>query len=259
MNDDEKMNEWIELYNAGKLEEPDYSRFVHLMNTDPAVKVYVNMDKTINQMLEYGEMFDLLEKVQKARHSTEKPVNRFRVLMIAASLLVFLASGWALLFRKGGEHIKDRLSKVMALPSTAPPIGLGINLFKRVEPEKRITFSEYRRGMVDLMVMERFQPFAPYEVLVGGVMRSGRIKLLTPKIRTSVPYTTDITFSWETFGEWFPVMLEVTDNSGKPVMESCLVTGHSYTLNTRKFTPGRFYWKLLSESGLMVMGSFILY
>jgi hypothetical protein len=259
MNDHDKINEWIDLYNSGKLEEPAYSVFIQLMKTDPGLKVHVNIDKSISKMMEYNDLFEFLEKVQKVRSRPENRKSHFRLLLIAASLLIFLTAGLAIMYMGTERVLQTEFSDVIVRNPASRSFSMSLYYLRNAASEKKVSITSHRKKIQAERLAERFKPLAEYELLVGGVVRSDAFKLHSPNIRVSVPFKSEITFAWETGSDWFPITLEISDNRGKQVMEAVPVTGRTYTLNTRELSTGLFYWKVLSENGLITMGSFILF
>ncbi len=259
MNDHDKINEWIDLYNSGKLKEPDYSGFVQLLKTDPALKIHVNIDKSINKMLEYSDLFEFLETVHKVRSRPENRRSHFRLMMIAASLLVFIATGWAIINLSTSRVLQTDFPGMVARNPISRPLSLSCYFLRNRGSEQKLSITAHRKKMLATRPAERFKPLAEYELLVGGVVRSESFKIRSPKARISVPLKSEIIFAWENGSEWSPILLQVTDNRGKPVVEAIPVAGHAYTLNTRSLSTGLFYWKIMSENGLITMGSFMLF
>ena len=128
MNDCEKMNEWIELYNSGNLQEPDLSMFKHLLDRDPELRVRVNIDRSVNKMLQNDDLFEFLEQVKAVREQPEEPRGSKHLMLIAASILMLISTAIITLVFETTGMLSGRLSEVIGQKPSSRPLSLSLYL-----------------------------------------------------------------------------------------------------------------------------------
>lgn len=259
MTDYDRLNEWIELYNSGKLEEPELSRFKSLLDTDPSLRVHVNIDRSINRILENRDLYEFLEKVKMVREQTDGRFSARRFMLAAATVMVMISVGMTMFIVITDGFIPFRISEVIEKKSPPTPLGLSLYLLNESMSYQTISPVGRREIAKRKMLAANFIPLPEYELLVGGISRSEDFKLITPNVRLSLPRQSVITFSWHTEAAWLPLTIVVTDNRGRVLLTQCPLQGCSYQLKTDNLGAGIFYWKFISDEGLILMGSLTLF
>ena len=97
---------------------------------------------------------------------------------------------------------------------------------------------------------------AEYEVLVGTGSRSDQFKLISPNVNVSIHIGTEIKFVWQSYNKQVPLYLVILNNHGITVSKVALNQVSSFNLKTKGFKSGLYYWKMMAEEKMVVMGKF---
>ncbi len=259
MIDPEIINEWIDRYNSGDLKEPELSRFRQLLDTDPELRVRVDIDRAVNKMLQNDDLFEFLEKVREVRNRPEPNRNPRFYILIAASLMMLISLGTIfMIFDKTG-FVARSIGEVVDRQPSVRPLRLSFYLLRESKGHKKITPVLRREMMRNSMLAAAYRPLAEYELLVGAVCRSENFKLESPLARVGVPRSSVICFRWTGTTVWVPVTLEVLNNKGIAVVAQFPIQGNLYLFDTSCLGRGIFYWRIMSDDGLILMGSLTLF
>ena len=74
----------------------------------------------------------------------------------------------------------------------------------------------------------------------------------------SIPEGTEVFFSWQDYERTQEVHIIIMNNQGIPVFEIPIEHGSSYILKTKGFRKGLYYWKIMMDDDLVLMGKFAL-
>jgi hypothetical protein len=259
MNESEKMSEWIDRYNSGDLQEPELTVFRKMLEVDPVLRVHVSIDRSVNEMLKNDDLLQFIEKVRQIDAQPEKSRGRRNYWLVAASVLLLLSAGIiTLCFDQVGLHIPGISGIINKRPSSAP-LCLSFYLLNQSRIHQNITPVARREILQNNYLAASFKPIAEYELLVGSVTRCENFRMQSPQTRLSIPRGGVVHFKWNAGSAWYPLTLELLDNKGFVILPPLLMQGNSCQLSTEDIEPGIFYWRIMSDDGLLMMGSLILF
>jgi hypothetical protein len=259
MNESEKMSEWIDRYNSGDLQEPELTEFRKMLEVDPVLRVHVNIDRSINKMLKNDDLLQFIEKVRQIESQPEKSRGRRHYLLIAASVLTLISVG---IITFCFDQINFGVTGIPGLISKRPssaPLCLSLYLLNQSRIHQNTTPVARREILQNNFLAASFRPIAEYELLVGGVTRCENFKMQSPQTRLSIPRGGVVLFKWSAGSAWYPLTLELVDNKGFVVLPPFPIQGNSYQLYTEDIGTGIFYWRIMSDDGLLMMGSLTLF
>jgi len=259
MNYNENIEELIDRYNSGELNESERVHFLERLQTDPELRVQVSIDRAITKMLEKKELLKFMEKISKIRGEDYLDHKRPNRVLMAASILLLISFGLFSLFIYKWKLKSSQNDWNLTWKPDARPVNLNLTLLDQAEIYQRFTPAPHGIMHRSSFLANAFQPLVEYELLVGSATRSESFQLLSPKTRISMPKNSVISFQWKTATEWLLVTLEVIDNQGVSVRGPVPVQGGRYQLTTDDLGPGLFYWRIMSDEGLILMGNLILY
>ncbi len=258
MIEKERMSEWIDRYNTGDLQEPELTLFRKMFEVDPVLRVHVSIDRNINKMLKNSDLLEFIEKVRQIEAQPEK--NRARkYLCIAATVLLLLSVGIITrCFDQVGRHLPG-ITGVMSNRHPSAPMYLGLYALKQSRANKNTVSASRNIQSEKNLLAANFRPVAEYELLVGGVARCENFRVQSPQARLRIPHGGVVHFNWIAGTILSPLTLELLDNKGFVVIPPLTMQGNSYQLSTEQIGSGIFYWRIMSDEGLLMMGSLTLF
>ena len=252
-------SDWIDRYNENELDENERAIFCDRMRVNPLLRSEVNIDASLTRFLQDDELMDLMKKVGSASRRKEHSNRLMNPLLIAASVLALLMIGgmWYL--------VRTKAITSMTVANHAIQIGPKqdgrsysrnfVNEFQHAGLPIPMPLHQPVRH--DLLAAS-YTPLAEFELLIGSVTRSNQFKLTSPQVEVSIPAGTEVLFTWRYYDEIVPVFIVILNNAGMPVCEIPLENASSYRLKTNSFRQGLYYWKIISDDDLVVMGKFTL-
>ncbi|MCX6267032.1 MAG: hypothetical protein NTW16_06700 [Bacteroidetes bacterium] len=248
--------DWIDRYNEDELDEFEKAVFQKQMLVNPLLRSEVYIDASLNRFLLDGEIIDLIGKVHSVSHRNAGDRGRMTYLLIAASVLCLVMIGGLFYLLTSGSYernppaiqIESHLSRRKA---DGPDKSTGLEKFRK--PETYTAMSRQKPRHLSLAA-KNFQPMEEFELLVGSVTRSNPFKLISPKVNISITAGAEVLFSWQCCTVAEPIYLTILNNRGIPVLETPFVYSCYYRLNTKWFSEGVYYWKIMSDEEMLLMG-----
>jgi hypothetical protein len=191
----------------------------------------VELDKELNSILANENLLELSEKIRRIRETSHPGRSYWESILVAASIIVIFTVGLLTLF-----FVNNNVNRS------------GNRLVTEYHP---------LTGQAD-HGSDNYLPIPEYEILVGVTNRGACFKLYTPPCRMVLSRGTDLIFKWNSSEVQDPVAIELFNNEGKKVYESFCFQGNRFPLSTALFDPGTYYWKIIIDEELMLMGRLIL-
>lgn len=248
--------DWIDRYNNGELTGAERAAMHHAMMANPLLRAEVLMDARLDRFLEDGEMVDLMEK---SRSVSEKRGSRgiaLKPLLIAASVLFLVVSGgffYLLRDKPAGTRGNMVQPHATAVPNTpGKPITADYRSKFLTRPEK-LPMPAYQPTH-HILLAQNFEPLEELEAFVGVSVRSVPFRLKSPGVKLSVASGTDVLFSWQPCSDRHKMTIVLLNNKGVRVFCIHLNGASSCLLPTKGIAAGLYYWKILSDGDLVLMG-----
>ncbi len=219
MKDSEKLSEWIDRFRSGELGGQELLKFKALLETDPGLRRELQIDRDLDILISRQDLIEVSEKIRRIRWKQGGSGSGRLPLLIAASLLFLVSVGIVLMF------------------VNYDPPGPARNLHASTD----------------------FTPMKEFELLVGSVTRGPSVRLLQPPAKMIEKRGDSLLFEWTPGGSGSPVSFEFLDNRGELVGTSVVMTGNRFWFRSSGFSPGLYYWKMISEEELVTMGRIILW
>ena len=238
-------HDWIDRYNDDDLDEKEKAIFQQRMLANPLLRSEVYIDACLTRFLMDFEMQDLMKKIRSASQRNSRG-NRFMdYLLIAASILCLsMIGGIFYLLRTSAET-----APIYFLNQTGQH-----NQQARVDPDKLNGVLPFQKSTHQGLVKKNFESLAEYELLIGSGTRSDQFKLISPHVNVSIPTGTEIIFKWLNEDKKILISIVFLDNHGITVSETGLNQASSYVLKTKGFKPGLYYWKIMADDKMVIMG-----
>lgn len=240
MNERKKYPELIDRFNAGELEGQELTRFLELLKENPSLQREVKLDKEISNLLKDEDLLDLRKKILSVQR--KNPGNQKNLIyLIAASVLLLISVGLFIITQFPGRQksLPVNVTKVDSAGSqefkTRPPAS-------SEKKEKNLLSSNYT-------------PDPVLESLSGTMTRSGIFLLLHPKPAQVFGRDGEILFSWQA-QPGKNIILRILNNKGKQVLEYNLNDKQKLKVSLKQLLPGLFYYKILEEDEILVVGKF---
>ena len=261
MKDHEITCDWIDRYNENELNDTEKALFQKRLLVNPLLRSEVNIDASLNRLLNDGDLLDLMNKVNAAAQKSRVGSPLVNFMMIAASLL-FLAmiGGLFYLFRANtgtpAVSLMPQQLRLQRNPGSSSGTSAG---------EPCSLFSEHKGTMIPgmnvhrMLMAENYKPMAELELLAGTVTRSHHVRLTSPQSGISVPKGCEILFSWQYSGRIVPLSIFIMNNRGKQISEKMVLNDNSYCLKTSVLAEGLYYWKIMVQENMVLMGKFTIY
>jgi hypothetical protein len=249
-------SDWIDRYNEDELSESEKLLFQERMLCNPLLRSEVYIDSCLNQLLADEDVLDLMMKIRSASRKNSNGTRRLNCLRVAASILCFaLIGGVFYLVRTnmatdttGSLHQKNQPDQPCAGESTSVN---GPSDFEKPGHNISVPFSITANH--DL-VAKAFVPLSEFELLIGAVTRSYPFKLISPLMNDSIDAGAEVPFAWQEIDHVLPVSIIIMNNKGIPVYEISLDHASSFQLQTKDFREGLYYWKIMMNDDMVLMG-----
>lgn len=238
-------NDWIDRYNDGELDEKEKAIFQQRMLANPLLRSEVYIDACLIRFLMDFEMQDLMEKIRSASQRNSRG-NRFMdyLLIVASIFCLSMIGGIFYLLRSSTET-----APIYFLKQT-----IQHDQGAKIDPDKLNGVIPYQKTTHQGLVKKNFESLAEYELLIGSGTRSDQFKLISPHVNASIPAGSEIMFKWLNTDKKALVSIVFLNNHGITVSEIELNQTSSYVLKTKGFKPGLYYWKIMADDEMVMMG-----
>jgi hypothetical protein len=265
MNEHEKLPEWIDRFNNKDLHGKELKEFLELVKQNPELRREVKLDKELNEILADKEIIELRKKIIKYKIPKESNHNWLPIFFLAASITIFIGLAiFVYLWLRQDDDI------IMKTDYTYNPSDTSIYRKKEITGEEQValdraTFdslaSRKKQGVIktkdEILLTDNYQPYPPYESMVGEVSRAINFKLIKPSASDTFRKRSVIPFSWET-GSFLSITIIITDNKGQSLFVSQPINGKKFLYNTSKLTEGLYYVKFIYNDEIVYFGKFTL-
>jgi hypothetical protein len=260
MMDPEQPGDWIDRYNNNELNESELVVFLEWMKASPILRSEVSLDASLTRFLQDAEVIDLMNKVKAVSQQKSNGSPLMNFLLVAASLLCLALIGG--LF----YHLdtKKRSAESSAGPFVRQP--------NHIKPEKDGDKETYNIGqkyhqeswrktgyVKPVLMADNYKPMPELELLSGSVTRSGQFVLVSPKVDLAVPAGTTVLFSWRYSDKEAAVLFVIMDNAGNQLSRQRMNNSGSFILKTKGLGEGLYYWKILANEDLVIMGKLTIH
>ena len=223
---------------------------------DPLLRTEVYIDECVNRLFKDEDVLELMRKVQSITKKANKRSGLMNYLLIAASIISLIVVGAIL-------HLVEK--KPVALPTfarqqiTLPEKkqvqnNFSGNSLKDKQPTKEIIPLTPREMSGKSLIAENYKPMAEFELLVGSVTRSTQIRLITPAAKIKIQAGIPVRFRWISQNDQHPVTIVLMNNLGNLIFETPSLHAHEYILKTNMLSKGLYYWKIINDDELVIMG-----
>jgi hypothetical protein len=113
------------------------------------------------------------------------------------------------------------------------------------------------RKRVRAMLAKSYDPFPPFEELVGEATRSNQFRMLMPENGGNFATGSPIEFSWEVIPEHI-IKIEITNNAGQCLYYSAEIPRQSIAIDSLKLKPGLYYVKFIEQDEILYFGKFFV-
>ncbi len=260
MPETEITNDWIDRYNEGLLYGSELEYFRNRLSSSPLLRAETRMDAELNQFLADDEMIDLLDKVRDVAHRERRPVSYRKTLLMAASILLFLAISSLLYYFEASRPFETLLIN--------PDLGVLfkqegrktiLHDFNRVFiPSKTMTPVARRKLSKQQLMANCYTPLDEYEMLAGSVTRSYSLVLVSPASGMKIHRGSPVKFEWMAMSTRPSVTIILVNNKGNQVCEAPSINAATFTLHTNELSPGLYYWKILDHDMMVLIGKLII-
>jgi hypothetical protein len=294
MNDMEITPEWIDRYNENELNEDERAFFRKKMDNNPLLRTEVFIDACLNNFYEDKDTLDLMKKIEYVSQKHDRGNSAFPYLMIAASLLCIIAMGAVVYLiqiapadvaitshrrstqfpqapspldladSSGKQYLfKQQKSLISSGGEVQSPESTVCRLFpggalKVPAPFSHITPVIPHELSYEKYLASAYTPMADFESLVGSVTRSALLKLIAPAPELKIPAGSPVVFEWISQIRKLPISILVFNNRGNLVFETPTLITDSYVLSTIDWPGGIYYWKIIIDEEMILIGRFML-
>ncbi len=252
---------WMDRYIDGDLSESERQLFQLNLRRNSLLRKELLLDAQLNRFMEDTETIELMRKIRKI---TDKPglVNRkYTIAMIAASVfcLIVFGASYLLLRQDPSDSLlvyQKNMVQENYIPDGPRSVVQKIRDVRKI-PKVSLGYSQklaLRPGMDD-----NFTPMVEYEPLVGAVTRSSGIVVISPEPEVKTYLNHAVPFEWGGLIASDSVNIVIVNNKGTSVLSSSLsAQSRKYLLETGKTGRGLFYWKVLVNDEIIMMGRIIV-
>ena len=260
MIEPEITSDWIDRYNENELDESEKAVFQKRMSVNPLLRSEVDIDARLNHFLQDDELIDLMTKIRSASQSSAHRSWRFDSILIAASLLCIVMMGGIFYLL-----VTKMVNVDLYTQRTAPPkneyVGDPLQLNSPLQFDQNWYHDSVPFMISDHhgMLAQNFEPLAEFELLIGSATRSNQFKLISPGMNISVSAGSEVKFAWQNSGSNRQVEVVIMNNHAIPVSGIILKHGNTYTLKTDGLSEGLYYWKVMMDDELVLMGKITIH
>ncbi|MEI7724960.1 MAG: hypothetical protein WCK09_07630 [Bacteroidota bacterium] len=241
--------DWIDRYNEGELDEKEKAIFQKRMNENPLLRSEVYLDACLNRFLKDTELQDLMKKI-KATSRRNSGGSRLMdyILLVASMLCLAIIFGIFYLLWTNTEttpryFLKDPTRK---------------NHQKTAESDKMYRAIPNQNTTKDDLMGKNFKSLAEFELLIGSGAGSDQFKLISPDANDIVLPGSEVRFAWQGYDDMTGISMVIMNNQGITISRIPLYHTSAYLLKTKGFKPGLYYWKIMQENRMVMMGKFTL-
>ena len=125
--------------------------------------------------------------------------------------------------------------------------------------ENNLTYSTSELWCNPLLA-ENYKPMIQFELLVGSVTRSNQFRLIAPATNLQIDAGNPVRFEWGHQNKAHPVTIALMNNRGALVFETLLLQEDTYIyiLKTKTLHKGLYYWKIMIDDEMVIMGKLTL-
>ncbi|MEI6433767.1 MAG: hypothetical protein WCP32_02905 [Bacteroidota bacterium] len=262
MMDIEITSNWIDRYNDNDLSESEKQLFRTDLRRNSMLRKELLVDTRLNRFLEDKDTLELMKKIKKI---ARKPyINRrsLILLLVAASILCLITFG-SLYFLLRSDSVKTLLvseKKIKQEQEKKNGISNAVNRIREGRKIADITPTTRSKIAAIPVNADIYQPIVEYELLVGAITRTTMLRVVLPASEVRTKLNLPILFKWTGEENNAPVFIIIINNKGKAVFSSpAIEKNNSYMLEPSKLGIGLFYWKILVNDQIIMVGKIITY
>ena len=253
-------NEWIDRYNEGALNEQEKDHFLKRLHASPILRTEVHIDACLSELYRDKETLDLMKKIHAVSQRTKNSGGTLRMLFLAASLLFLIVFG-AIIYLVQLDPADCVV--VRNKQKTDKGTGKGQSVIPADFKDMPVGAKQVFTAIVHEMPRSRqlalnYKPLADFELLVGSVTRCAHLKLIAPPNNFIIPSGKSILFQWSYQKGQVPVSIRVYDNTGSFVFGTPALVTSSYSMATKDWPGGVYYWKMIMDEDMIFMGKITL-
>ncbi len=261
MKEPEITCDWIDRYNDEDLKDKDKLVFEKRMLDNPFLRSEVEIDANLNRFLRDKDLMDLMDQITAASTKNAKGGRHFNYLLLAASVLcLVLIGGLFYLIRSTAKPsmlcaVQHPGHRVQSMYEEKPE---GMKGMQKILSQGHDCSFEHSHLINTDFNEKEFKPLAEFDLLTGSATRANQFKLIRPDVNTCIASGTEVLFAWRDCSRNGSLFLVMMNNQGIPIMEIPLHRARYYTLKTAGMRRGLYYWKILEDDDLIIMGKLIL-
>ncbi len=242
-------NNWIDRYNEDELNDDEKAIFELSMASSPTLRSEVHIDACLNRFLMDFELQDLMKKIRSASKRNKGGSWLMDILLIVASILcISMILGVFYLLQSNAETAQH--------PFSGAPEQAGQELYSAARILKGTL--PVQNDQMHHSTENPSAPLAEFEVLIGSGTRSNKVTLISPNVYVTIPAGNNLLFAWNEHQKAEPRSLVILNNQGITVAEVLLPHATFYNLSTKGYDAGLYYWKIMGEGKMVLMGKFTL-
>jgi len=260
MNDYLTHSHWIGKFTDKELSSEQESTLLNQASHNPLLRNELRLDQDISELLADYDRIKLSETIgrtiKKGRTNVIIPVY----LRIAASVIILMAlsalAGLLINYSKqnSGHALLINRPVLNLQPDRIPGL-----LYAYGKSNLRSTPAERREIVQNRRNYDPYTPIPEYEFLVGTVTRDISVFVVSPVPRVKCKCDSLLQFNWRWLTGPVPVNLEITDNHGRIVLNTTQIMDVGYTLDTKHWARGLYYYKITAGDELVTVGSISIY
>jgi len=262
MTEIEITNNWIDRYCDDDLNEIEKQLFRSNLGRNSLLRKEFLVEARLNRFMEDKDTIELMKKIQNIASKPYLKIRRFILYMAAASFLCLVAFGVAYYLMRSNPATMIRVSEknVKSAQDKRSGIPLSTNRIREEWIIENITPVTRRELAARTVSSEYYKPMLEYELLVGAVTRTPSVRVVSPPSEVKTRLNFPIQFKWAADNNTVPVNISIINNHGKTIFTSpAIVQSQTYILETSQLGIGLFYWKLLFDDEIIMMGKIITF
>ena len=261
MKDMEITNDWIDRYNEDELNEEEKEFFRKRLEVNPLLRTEVYIDECLNKLYQDDGTLDLVKKIQVARQKPDRRGGKLGYLLLAASMLYLIALGFVFNMMHHDPVDFSSNSNSDQHEKWRGPEGrhLSSDNLKIPVHETKPAMHKGREHSGNQYLSLNYIPLSDFELLVGSVTRSSHITIKSPAANWKITAGCDVKFEWVSQNRVIPINILFYDNAGNLVFETPALLDDSYILNTKDWPGGIYYWKIILDEEMILLGKLTLF
>ncbi len=259
MNDFLTQSHWIGKFTDKELSPDEEVRLLAQASYNPLLRNELRLDKDINEVFDDFELISLSDTIRSAVSHEKSRVILPLYVKIAASVVILITltalAGLLVNYSKQnpGQSFHDRNPLLRHETN-------GLFGFMQAYHMQDMPATPAKRR--DLALSSSFNSYSlrpEYEFLIGTATRDVSVFVISPLPRVRCKADSQLQFSWRWVSEVVPVSIEVIDNRGRLMLNSTQILDMSYSLETRHWPKGLYYYKIITVDELVTIGSISIY